>query len=174
MTQNDQCQELLMQEVVRIDFMPVTALKVAAPFAVRNLTEIGVTMSNNDAITDAKLKAASLLSLNMNGDATVDAEMQQGASHKVTEKSELMGTVRTHTLQIPIESGFSTIRTKDAGLQEVDFHVILTDISGARYLLYAVPNACQFAVEETTAQNTAMNIKATLVSMSGPIRIQTS
>ena len=174
MTQTEQCQELLMQEIVRIDFMPTTALKIAAPFAVRNLTEIGVTMSNNDAITDAKLKAASLLSLNMNGDATVDAEMQEGASHKVTEKRELMGTVRTHTLQIPVESGFGTIRTKDAGLQEADYNVVLTNRDGERYLLYGVPNACQFSIDESTAQNTTMNLKATLVSMSGPIRIQTT
>ena len=174
MTQNELCQELLMQEVVRIDFMPVAALKVAVPFQIRDLTEVGVTMANNDALTDAKLKAASLLSLNMAGDATVDAEMQEGAKHSVAEKRELMGTVRTHTLQIPIESGFDAIRTKEAALQTADFHVVLTTYGGERYLVYAVPNTSQFAVDEQTAQNTTMSIKATVVSMSGPIRIQTS
>lgn len=174
MTQNEQCQELLMQEVARIDFMPVTALKIAKPFAVRNITEVGVTMSDNSALTDAKLFSASLLSLNMNGDATVDAEMQEGASHKVTEKRELMGTVRTHTLQIPVESGFDTIRTKEASLQDTEFYVILTTCGSERYLVYGLPNTSQFAVDETTVQNTTMSIKATLVSLSGLIRIQTA
>jgi len=163
-----------MQEIVRIDFMPVAALKVAVPFAKRNLTEVGVTMANNDALTDARLKAASLLSLNMAGDATADAEMQEGASHTPTRKRELMGTVFTHTLQIPIESGFDTIRTKEAALQTADFHIVLTTYGGERYLLYEVPNTSQFSVEETTAQNTKMSIKTTVVSMSGIIRIQTT
>ena len=166
-----------MQEVVRIDFMPVAALKVAVPFQIRDLTQVGVKVYNGSAeleVNDENLFAYSLLSLNMAGDATVDAEMQEGAKHSVAEKRELMGVVRTHTLQIPIESGFDTIREKEAALQTADFHVVLTTYGGERYLLFELPNTSQFAVDEATAQNTTMSIKATVVSMSGPIRIQTS
>lgn len=172
MTQNEQCQEMLLQEVVRIDFMPVTALKIATPFAVRNITEVGVRMSDNTTLTDARLKAASLLSLNMSGDATVDAEMQEGATHKVTEKRELAGIFRTHTLQIPIESGFDTIRAKEASLHETEFHVILTTYGGIRYLVYGVPNTSLFLIDDQLAEDTPMSIRATLVSMSGVIHIQ--
>ena len=171
MTQNEQCQELLMQEVIRIDFMPVTTLKISKPFALRNLTDVSVTMSDNSALTDEKMFAASLLSLNMTGDATADAEMQEGVSHKVTEKRELIGISRTHTLQIPIESGFETVRTKEEGLHGTEFHVILTTYSGVRYLVYGLPNTSQFLVDEQMAQNTTMTVKATIVSMSGFIRI---
>ena len=64
-----------MQDVIRIDFMPVTALKVSVPFNVPNITSAIVTMSDNAALSDTELYTDSLLSLNLNGDALADAEM---------------------------------------------------------------------------------------------------
>lgn len=168
MTQNEQCQELFMQDVVRIDIMPVAALKVSVPFNVQDVSEAGVTTSNGSALTDVNLYAASLLSLNTNGDATADAEIKENVSYNAQEKREIAGVTRTHTLKIPIESAFQTVRDKEKNLHHADFHVILTTYDGARYIIYGLPNTCQFSIEEQIAQ---MNVQVTLQSANGLIHI---
>lgn len=172
MTQNEECQELLMQDIVRIDFMPVTVLKVGIPFNAQNITEAIVTMSDGAELSDSELYTDSLLSLNLNGDALADAEMKEGLTHKVAEKRDVAGVVRTHTLQIPIELGFQTIREQQKALQQNDFHIILTTYGGERYLAYALPNTCQFSIDDQMGQTAQMNLKAVVQSMSGFIRIQ--
>lgn len=167
-----QCQEVFMQDIVRIDLMPTSELAVAIPSNVGNLTQVSATLANNVAITDARLKAKSLLSLNLTGDDTVDAEMQNTISHKVSEKRETAGVIRTHTLQVPIEAGFEEIREKEAPLLEQDFYILLKDISGTRYLAYSLPGSCKFAVDDQKGQTSAMTVKATVESLSGFIKIQ--
>lgn len=136
--QENQCQELFMRDIVRIDFMPPEELKVGVPFNVPNITEVSVSMINNDSLTNARLMAKSLLSLSLSGDDTVDAEIQS-VSNKESEKRETQGVMRTHTLQIPIESGFDTIRAKEPSLLERDFCLVLKDAGENRYLIYSIP-----------------------------------
>lgn len=167
----EECMELLMQDVIRIDIMPVGTIKVSVPYNVPNLSEAQVTMANGTALTDAKLFIDSLLSLNMGSDAQADAEMQEGLTHKADERRDIAGIIHTHTLQVPIESGFQTIRNKENALQQTDFHIVLTTAGGTRYLAYELPNTCQFAIDEQMGQTAKMNIKAAVQSMSGFIKI---
>lgn len=168
--QENQCQELFMRDIVRIDFMPQEELKVGVPFNVPNITEVSVSMINNDSLTDARLKAKSLLSLSLSGDDTVDAEMQS-VSNKESEKRETQGVMRTHTLQIPIESGFDTIRAKEPSLLERDFCLVLKDAGENRYLIYSIPGGSLFATEAQEGQSASMTVKATIQSYSGIIKI---
>ena len=161
-----------MQDIVRIDLMPTNELVVAIPSNVSNLTQVSVTLANNVAITDARLKAKSLLSLNLTGDDTVDAEMQPAISHKVSEKRETAGVVRTHTLQVQIEAGFEEIRSKEEPLLEQDFYILLKDISDIRYLVYSLTGSCKFAIDDQKGQTSVMTLKATVESLSGFIKIQ--
>ena len=160
-----------MQDVVRIDFMPTTALKIGIPFKIPNITSVVVTMSDDSALTDAKLFAASLLSLSMSGDGPTDAIPMDNISHKVTEKREMAGIVRTHTLQMGVDIGFQTIREKEAALHETDFDIVLTTYDGDRYLVYSLPNSGQFTIDDQMGQSAQMNVKATVQSMSGFIKI---
>lgn len=168
--QENQCQELFMRDIVRIDFMPQEELKVGVPFNVPNITEVSVSMINNDSLTNARLMAKSLLSLSLSGDDTVDAEMQS-VSNKESEKRETQGVMRTHTLQIPIESGFDTIRAKEPSLLERDFCLVLKDAGENRYLIYSIPGGSLFATEAQEGQSTSMTVKATIQSYSGIIKI---
>lgn len=160
-----------MQDVVRIDFMPTTALNVGIPFKVPNITSATVTMSDGTALTDAKLFAASLLSLNMSGDVTTDAIPMENIAHKVTEKTEKAGAVRTHALQFGVDVGFQAISEKEAALQGRDFNIVLTTCDGDRYLAYALPGSCSFSVDDQKGQSAQMSVKATMQSMSGFIKI---
>ena len=172
MTQSEKCEELLMHEVVRIDIMPQTALAVGVPFNLRNITSTAVTMSDTSALTDARLKAASLLSLNLTGDAMADAEMKEGgASHKPTEKREAAGIVRTHALTVAIETGMQTVKEKEKALQETDFHMVLSTYGGERWMAYGLPGTSQFTIDEQAGQSAQMTVKAVVMSMSGLIRI---
>lgn len=160
-----------MQDVIRIDFMPVTALKVSVPFNVPNITSATVTMSDDAVLSDTELYTDSLLSLNLNGDALADAEMGEGLAHKVTDKMEMAGIVRTHTLQIPIDIGFQEVRQQQNALHQTDFHIVLTTYDGTRYLAYALPSTSQFTIEDQMGQQALMTVKATVQSMSGFIKI---
>lgn len=171
MNTQEECQELLMQDVVRIDFMPTTALNIGIPFSIPNITSVAATMADGSELTDERLFAASLLSLNMIGEDTSDAEMEEGVSHKVTEKRDVAGTIRTHTLQIPIEIGFQAIRDKEAALQAADFNIVLTTGDDDRYLVYALPGSSSFSVDEQMGQAVQMTVKASVQSMSGLIKI---
>jgi len=160
-----------MQEVVRIDFMPMAALKIEIPFSVPNITSAEITMADGSELTDMGLYAESLLSLNMSGDGLADAVLDEGTTARVSEKDEMAGTVRTHTLQMPIEIGFQTIREKEAALKAADFHIVLTTYSGDRYLAYGLPGSSAFSIEEQKAQAAQMSVKASVQSMSGFIKI---
>ena len=172
MNRQEECQELLMQDVVRIDIMPIAAIKVSVPYNIENVSAAVVTMADGAALTDAKLFAASLLSLNLTVDELADAEMQEGLTHKVSQKRDSAGMVRTHTLQVPIESGFQAVRDKDNVLQETDFCVLLKAVDGTRYLAYEVPNTCQASIDDQMGQTAKMTLKVSLKSMSGFIRIE--
>ena len=172
MTQNEECQELLMQDVVRIDFMPTTALKIAVPFNVPNIAEAVVTMSDDSALTDAKLYGASLLSLSVSDYDQSDAGLQEGTSHRVTENTEMAGVVKTHTLQAHLEYGFQAVREEEKALQESDFHIVLTTFNGTRYLAYSLPNTSQFSIDDQMGEPVQMSVKAVVQSMSGFIKIQ--
>lgn len=171
MNTQEECQELLLQDVVRIDFVPPTALKIGIPFSIPNITSLAVTMSDDSALTDAKLFSASLLSLNTTGDATADAEMQESTSCKVAQKRVVAGMVRTHSVQAAIEVGFQTIREKESALHAADFHFVLTTADGIRYLAYALPGSTSFSMEEQMGAASQMSVKASVQSMSGLIRI---
>ena len=168
----EECQELLMAEVTRIDIMPMETLKVSVPFAVPNIAQAQVTMANGTALTDAVLFTNSLLSLNLGSDALADAEMQEGLTHKSTEKRDSAGIICTHTLQVPIESGFQAVRAKERALQDSDFHIVLTTVSGVRYLAYGLPNTSQFSIDDQMGEIAKMTIKATVQSASGFIKIE--
>lgn len=171
MNTQEECQELLMQDVVRIDIMPVETLKVNVPFNLPDVAEAVVTMADDSPLTDAGLFMESRLSMAETGTALADAEMQDGLSHKVSEKRDSAGTIHSHTLQVPIESGFQAIRIKEGALHETDFHIVLTTAEGTRYLAYGLPNTSQFSIDDQKGQTSKMTIKATVQSMSGLIKI---
>ena len=160
-----------MQDVTRIDIMPREALKVALSFNIPDVTSTVVTTSEDEALTDERLYADSLLSLNESGGNDVDAMMNESVTHKVTEKREMGGVIRTHTLQVGIEIGYQAVREHLKKLQDADFHVVLSTCNGERYLAYALPGTSQFTMDEQKGQSVQMNVKATLMSVSGFIKI---
>lgn len=164
----ENCLELIMQDVVRIDFVPVAGTTTAIPFSVANIS----TMQAPSPM------AASLLTLGLAWDyldgqtqRQADAIIAEAPSHKVSESREAAGIIRTHSLQVPILQGFQTIRSKESALQNAEFYVILTTLSGVRYMAYTLPNTSQFAIDDQMGESATMTVKVTLRSLSGLIRL---
>lgn len=161
-----------MREVIRIDIMPEGSLSVSVPVSVPDVAEAAVMISNGTALSDASLFAESLLSLNLNGDALADAEMQEDLTCKSAVRRDSAGNIRTHTLQVGIEAGGAIVKAKERGLNNNDFHLVLTTVSGIRYLVHGLPNTCAFSTDEQKGSTDRMSIKVTVQSMSGFMEIQ--
>ena len=172
MSVQEECSELFLQDVVRVDIMPAAALRIGVPFNVPDAAAAQVTMANGDPLTDGALFAASLLSMTTGNDGQADAVMQEGVTHKVAERNDAIGMVRTHTLQVTVETGSDAVRGKEAGLHGAYFHIILTTVDVTRYLAYGLPNTCQFTVDDQLGGAVRMTVRAVLQSMSGMIKIE--
>lgn len=170
MTQEDFCQELMELDIARIDFVKRSGLSVAVPFNVPNLAELSLTNEPTAENVPLKVGMSATHTWNLTT-VNMDATFRDTVQHKVTESREAAGIVRTHTLQIPIEHGFHTVREKENALQNGDFHIIIYTMDGTRYLAYTLPNTSQFAIEEQMGSSATMTIKATVRSMSGLIMI---
>lgn len=169
MTQEDFCQELMELDVARIDFVKRSGLSVGVPFGVPNLAEVSVGEPTSGSVL---LKVGLSATHTWNAEQVdMDATFRDAVQHKVTEGRESAGIVRTHTVQIPIEHGFQTVRKNEKDLQQGDFYIIIYTMDGTRYLAYTLPNTSQFAVEEQMGSSATMTVKATVKSMSGLVRI---
>ena len=160
MTTEELCQELLMTDVVRIDFVKRSAWSLPVPFNVADQSQMTVTDYAASAL---------LLVIDYRGDG--DAIMSESPSHRVTEAREVAGIIKTHTLQIPIDNGFQAIRSKKAALLQDDFYIVLYTVDGTRFLAYTMPNTSQFAIDEQMGSSATMTVKATVKSMSGMIKL---
>ena len=160
---------------MRIDIIPANGSAFVIPFAVSNLAEMKGKYPNPSPLpTGYASFGTALLSVALTYSDGIDATMQSGVSHKYSSAREAAGIVRTHTTQMPIDKGFQTLRTKEASLQGVDFHVLLTTYDGTQYLAYGLPNSSQFALEEQDGSGLTMTAKVTVKSMSGLIKLTNS
>lgn len=177
MTNEELCQELLMSDVVRVDIVPSSGTTLPTPFAVPNLVEMEGQYPNPYPLPkkwDGAVFADSLLTLAVYYDSGIDATIKSNSTFKVTSAREAAGIVRTHTLQMPINRGYQSVRKKEADLQGIDFYLILTTYSGMQYLIYSLPNTSQFSIEEQMGESGTLTVKATVKSMSGVIQLKTT
>lgn len=175
MTQEELCQELVDANVVRVDIIPANGSTFPIPFAVQNIASMSGQYPTPSPLPAGWASfATALLTMALTHKDGVDATMQEGVSHKSASSRETCGIVRTHTLQVPVDNGFQTLRQKEASLQNVDFHILLTTYDGTQYLAYGLPNSSQFALEETQGDSPVMTVKVSVKSMSGFIQLSTA
>ena len=165
------CNEQLLDDVVRIDLVLAASCHFAVPFqkqltemAVENLGEWTPQSTNHPVIGQA------LLSVAYNVQDGDDGEMESTPSLKQTEKQQAMGVVVSHDLQVPVAAGFEATRTAVQALQTRHFHVILTTQDGTHYLLYSLPGTSLLLLDEQDVNQKA-TVKVTLQSKSHVIRL---
>lgn len=161
------CNEQLLDDVVRVDLVLASECKINIPFQIA-LTEMAGTRVVNGSPVD--IIGAPGLSLAYNVQDGDDGEIETPPVLKQTDKQVAAGIVVTHDLQVPVTAGFEATRIAVEGLQTRHFHVVLTTQDGVRYLLYSLPNTSLLLLDEQDVNRTA-TVKVTLQSMSHVIRL---
>lgn len=161
------CNEQLLDDVVRVDLVLASECKIDIPFQIA-LTEMAGTKVVGGSPTD--IIGATGLSLAYNVQDGDDGEIDSAPVLKQTDKQVAAGIVVTHDLQVPVTAGFEATRIAVEGLQTRHFHVVLTTQDGVRYLLYSLPNTSLLLLDEQDVNRTA-TVKVTLQSMSHVIRL---
>ena len=172
MNELELCREIFDDDVVRVDLIPANGSSLPVPFNVPGVSQMHGLYPNPTVIPSNWADFAdALLTMAINNGGDVDALVKSGSQHKVTTSREAAGITRTHTAQINILQGFQNVRNKAKQLQGIDFHILLTTYDGTQYLAYALPNTCQFAIEEAAGEGGSLTVKATLKSYSSLIRL---
>lgn len=161
------CNEQLLDDVVRVDLVLASECKIDIPFQIA-LTEMAGTRVVAGSASD--IIGAPGLSLAYNVQDGDDGEIDSAPVLKQTDKQVAAGIVVTHDLQVPVTAGFEATRIAVKGLQMRHFHVVLTTQDGVRYLLYSLPNTSLLLLDEQDINRTA-TVKVTLQSMSHVIRL---
>lgn len=162
------CNEQLLDDVVRVDLVLASECKIDIPFQIA-LTEMAGTKVVGGSPVD--IIGAPGLSLAYNVQDGDDGEIDSAPVLKQTDKQVAAGIVVTHDLQVPVTAGFEATRIAVEGLQTRHFHVILTTHDGTRYLLYSLPGSSLLLLDEQDI-NQKSSIKVTLQSMSHVIRLK--
>ena len=169
MTQNWECEELFLNELVRVELVPMANCDMAVPFNVGEVTATAGWKKDNQNNTVSRIGTAVMVIDATATDAT--GRLVSPPTLKTTEKPDRAGYIRQHDLQIPTEGGYEDIRKKRGELAGVDFNVVLEMRSGSRFLLYALPNSSTVAVEDQFSGEGKQTVKVSLQSMSNMIRL---
>jgi len=159
MENNNICNEIILDGIVRVDIIPCSECNIPVPFSVPDITEIGQCTFGSPALT-----------ISSTGDA--DAVFDTAPTLKNTEKTESAGRVRTHELSVPVSAGFEAVRKASAVLSGIDFYILWTTVGGKRYMAYTLPNTSVISLEDQMAEVTAQTLKCTVKSMSGIIEVK--
>ena len=172
MTQNWECEELFLNELVHAELVPMKDCDMAVPFNVGEVTATAgkkkVNVSGQEQIVSRIGTAVMVIDATAT-DAT--GRLVSPPTLKTTEKPDRAGYIRQHDLQIPTEGGYEDIRKKRGELAGVDFNVVLEMRSGSRFLLYALPNSSTVAVEDQFSGEGKQTVKVSLQSMSNMIKL---
>ena len=178
MTQNWECEELFLNELVRVELVPASKAELLVPFNVGEVTSTAGLKEEDDPDKPGKKRIVSRVGAAvMVIDATAtDAtgRLVSPPTLKTTEKPDRAGYIRQHDLQIPTEGGYEDIRKKRGELAGVDFNVVIEMRSGTRFLLYALPNSSTVSVEDQFGGESKQTVKVSLQSMSNMIKLTDS
>lgn len=164
------CKETILDDIVRIDFYDASSTTAtitrSVPFAVAGVTEMAVMQG---AVNLATAVGTPTLSLAYSGE-DVDALMNT-PKLLTTEKRDVAGLIRTHTLTIPVVLGFDGAQQADDMLSGADILVVLTDADSNRLCIHYLPESTQFVYEDTRGGEHTAQIKFTAQSLSGLVKL---
>jgi hypothetical protein len=165
------CNEQLLDDVVRIDLVLASSCHFAVPFQVSRVEMAVENLGQwTPQSTDHAVIGQALLSVAYNVQDGDDGEMDSAPSLKQSDKQVTSGIVVSHDLQIPVTAGFEATKIAVQSLQTRHFHVVLTTDEGTRYLLYSLPGSSLLLLDEQEVNQKA-TVKITLQSMSHVIRL---
>lgn len=154
----ENCNEIFLEEIVRVELIPTASCSMPIPFNVGELTTMtGCQIGTSSMTLDVK--------------EGTTGQIQPSPSLKTSEKPQGAGYLRQHDLQVPIQYGYNEVRAAKGTLAGVDFHVVLRTAAGNEYLLYALPNTSTISVDDQMGAESKQTVKVSLQSLSNIIKI---
>lgn len=156
------CAEQILNDVVRIDFVPASRCDMEVPFQVSGITSMSGTKTvSGQTVSRIGTPVLSLAYTSQEGD---EGEIERAPTLKQTEKRMTAGIVVNYDLQVPLSAGFQDVRIAVNSLQDKDFHMVFTTQEGTQYICYTVPEASGIALEEQGIDSDT-TVKVTAQSM---------
>lgn len=172
MIEMETCEEL--DEMVQIDIVPMEGTTMTVPFNVGHRSRMKGSYPNVSPLPSGACRfATALMSLAQADNGDVTATIKPSAKLTATPSREQAGIIYTHSLEMPINTGFQAIRDNLEGMEDVDFLIVLTDYFGRQWLSYAVPGSSQIGWKDGKAPFTNGTLTAQLKSRSPLILLST-
>ena len=164
------CIETILDDIIRIDLYDANnssaPISCSIPFNVSAVTNMTVMQGQVDLGQSAGTPILSIV----RSDDSMETQMST-PKHKVTEKRDIIGLVRTHTLTIPIETGFDTVQQADDALNSNDVMCILTAYDGSKYCIHFLPESCDISYEDERDDGHVGTLKYIAQSLSWLVKI---
>lgn len=161
----EKCQELILDDVIRIDIYRSEDIRFSVPFNATAVTHATCTIAPGTSPT---------LVMRLQDDSTSDVVMEPAPKIQVTEKRENSGLVRTHTLEAVILEGFGTVQSAIDAVAEDDTVAIMTTYEGVHYAIIPFPNTGTVSLTDSRQQAHTQTVKYTAQSFSGLVEVDIS
>ena len=168
------CNEQILEDVVRVDLVPASECHLPIPFSVVGITEMAIpNLSDWRPQTAIASLGAAELSIAYNVQDGDDGFIESSPKLTQTPKTELSGLVITHDLQVPVVGGFEATEKAANFLHRRDFNVILTTQNDGLFMIYSLPNTCEVLLPESNIRQEG-TLKISTKSRSHVIRLKDS
>lgn len=159
----EKCQELILDDIVAIDFYRSSNVTFSVPFNAPAITQVSCVFSST-----------ATLKLRLEDSSASGVVMQPAPKAKVEEKREVAGLIRTHTIEAVVTEGFATVQTAIDSLANDDIVAVLTNYEGARYVVHPFPNTGVLTLTDERQQSHTQTVRYSAQSFSGLVKIISS
>ena len=158
------CEELILQDVIRVDIYKSENVRMALPRTIANLAQANVEIVGKPVLSLAYSED------NSDG-ADHQSVMDSAPTFKLTESVTANGRVRTMDLQIPVINHFDEVDAASSELSLQDITVGLRYVNQNYRIFPSLPNTSTFAVEENSSTNRGYTIKVGGKAMSALVKV---
>ena len=159
----ENCLELMMEDVVKIDFYQKESIIFAIPNYAPAVQEVEFLYATG---------ATPKLSISLMEDDASDAKMEPAPQINVTEKREAAGVIRSILIEPIITGGFDTARRVVDSVQFVDLVPMIYTVDGQRFTFIPFPNSSMLALTDSRLQSHSMTLRYTAQSYSSLIKAE--
>lgn len=166
MVQN--CYEQFLDDIVKVQLVLASTCDMAIPFQVSGIDVMAGTKTIGGGTADRIGPA--VVSIAYDTTEAEQGELLQAPVLKQQDKRVAAGITVEHSLEVPVVTDNSELRTAVESCQLQDVHVVLFTAAGDRYLLYAVPGSSSVLLDEQDVSQ-QFTLKVQLTSMSHVIKL---
>lgn len=156
----ENCQELILEDVIRIDIYKQNATTFSVPFNAPAVVQTECAVSTNPE-----------LSINLSEADDSDVVMEPGPKLQTTEKREAAGLIRSHVIEAIVIGGFKTAQEAVDHLIYNDIVAVATTYDGTRYAIIPFPNTSTLSISDNRQQSHTMTVRYAAQSFCGLVKL---